>query len=114
MTKTESPASRPAPGGGLIRQRQDAAREYIGDQERGDNWKPLAASAPVRFMEHRAGMCRWPIGDPRQFETFRFCGCVCSPEAIYCDAHRALASAPNRTAIAPARGIAPPLATRVA
>jgi hypothetical protein len=54
------------------------------------------ASVPVRFMELRNGMCRWPIGDSHHLETFRFCGCVCSSEAIYCDAHKKLSLAPSR------------------
>src|SRR5208283_1294428 len=96
MSRTKSPVSQPAPVGGLIQRRQDAARAYIGNQERSNNWKPLLASAPVGFMDLRSGMCRWPIGDPHHLETFRFCGCTCSPEAIYCWTHKRLASAAHR------------------
>ncbi len=50
---------------------------------------PLAASVPVKFVELRPSMCRWPIGDPKHIETFRFCGSACSSEDIYWQsAHR--------------------------
>ena len=75
-----SPISRFAPIGGLIQTRQDAACHYMGNQEHGNNWKPLLASVPVSFMDLRIGMCRWPIGNPHHFETFRFCGCACSSD----------------------------------
>jgi hypothetical protein len=101
MTKTMSPISRPAPDGGLTQTRQDAARHYMGNQLHSNNWKPLLDSVPVRFMEVRIGMCRWPIGDPHHLDTFRFCGCACSSEAIYCETHKKLASAPNRAKTIP-------------
>jgi hypothetical protein len=50
----------------------------------------------IKFMELRPSMRRWPIGDPKHIETFRFCGSACSPWAIYCKAHNAKAHAPNR------------------
>ena len=96
MTKTKRPISRPAAYGGLIQTRQDAARDYIGNQEFSNNWKPILASVPVRFMELRSGMCRWPIGDPHDLATFRFCGCPRSSKAIYCEAHKTLAFVPSR------------------
>ena len=114
MSKTKSPISQPAPAGGLIQRRQDAARAYIGNQERSNSWKPLPASVPVTFMDLRSGMCRWPIGDPHYLETFRFCGCACSLEAIYCVTHKTLASVPNRVAPLPKSGDSSLLATKVA
>ncbi|MGD9545058.1 MAG: GcrA family cell cycle regulator [Methylocystis sp.] len=96
MTKTKSPTSPPAPDGGLIQRRQDAARQYMGKQEHSNNWKPLLDSVPVRFMELRIGMCRWPIGDPHDLDTFRFCGCARSSQGAYCETHKKLALAPNR------------------
>lgn len=114
MTKTNSATGRPAPDGGLIQTRQDVARHYNGSQEHGNNWKPLLASAPVRFMEIRTGMCRWPIGDPHYLETFRFCGCTCSSEAIYCETHTALALAPNRVRTFPRSRNLPLPTTKVA
>ena len=66
------------------------------NRERRNNSRPLAASVRVKFMELRPSMCRWPIGDPKHIETFRFCGSACSSRAIYCDAHNAKAHASNR------------------
>jgi hypothetical protein len=70
-------------------------------QERSSSWKPLLGTVPVRFMALRTGMCRWPIGDPHQFEAFRFCGCACPSETNYCETHRKLALAPNRARTIP-------------
>ncbi len=89
MTKTNSAISRP--DGELFQARQ----------EHSNSWKPLLGSSPVKFMDLRAGMCRWPIGDPHQFDAFRFCGCACSLEINYCRTHKKLASAPNRARTIP-------------
>jgi len=56
----------------------------------------IAVSVPVKFIELRPSMCRWPIGDPQHFETFRFCGCACPSEAAYCNTHNAVAHASSR------------------
>jgi hypothetical protein len=113
MTETKSPSSHPAPSRGLTQARQDA-RSFAGNQEQSSSWKPLHASAPVSFMELRSRMCRWPIGDPHDFDTFRFCGCKCSPEAIYCESHEKLAFAPNRSRANPQIGTLPRISTKVA
>ncbi len=89
MTKAKSAINRP--DGELFQARQ----------QHSDSWKPLVGSAPVKFIALRAGMCRWPIGDPHDFEKFRFCGCACSLETNYCAAHKKLASAPNRARTIP-------------
>jgi hypothetical protein len=52
-----------------------------------------SGAVKVKFMELRPSMCRWPIGDPKHIETFRFCGSACSPGAIYCTAHNVKAHA---------------------
>ena len=114
MSKAKSPISRFAPIGGLIQTRQDAARHYMGNQEHGNNWKPLLASVPVSFMDLRIGMCRWPIGNPHHFETFRFCGCACSSEATYCETHRNMASSPTQARAVAPRKYLPPSATKAA
>ena len=114
MTKIKSSVGRPALDGGSIQTREDAARHYMGNQESSNSWKPLLVSVPVRFMELRTGMCRWPIGDPRHFDTFRFCGCVCSSGAIYCETHKKLALAPNRARTIPMSGNLPLPTTKVA
>jgi hypothetical protein len=89
MNKTKNAFSRP--DGELFQTRQ----------EHSNSWKPLLGSTPVMFMALRAGMCRWPIGDPHDFEKFRFCGCACSLETNYCATHKKLASAPNRARTIP-------------
>ncbi len=90
MTKSKSAISRP--DGELFQ----AGQQYS------NSWKPLLNSVPVQFMDLRAGMCRWPIGDPHQFDAFRFCGCACSSETNYCETHKKLASAPTRARTSPA------------
>jgi hypothetical protein len=113
MTKIKGATSRPAPDFGAIQKRKDAASLYISAQEEGGNWKPLRNSAPIRFMELGGGMCRWPIGDSRQADTFRFCGCACSLEAVYCEAHKKLSIAPNRAKAPPLNKRPLLLATKV-
>lgn len=96
MSKLNSQSmQQPAPDGDLL-QKQEADRLRMSTQEQSSSRKPLLTSAPILFMQIRNGKCRWPIGDPHHFESFRFCGCVCSPEAIYCDEHKKMAFAPNR------------------
>ena len=91
---------------GLLQARQDAAKHFLRAQERGGNWTPLPASAPIGFMELRPGLCRWPLGDPRHLEKFRFCGCACALEAIYCASHEALSGVPNKPKTPPRIGAA--------
>jgi hypothetical protein len=52
-------------------------------------WLPLPTSEPVAFVDHRAGRCKWPLGDPLDLDVFRFCGAV-SGEATYCAGHAEL------------------------
>ena len=114
MTKIKSSVGRSAPDGGLIQTRQNADQHYMGNQESSNSWKPLLASIPVGFMELRPGMCRWPIGDPHDFDRFRFCGCACSSDAIYCETHKKLALAPNRSRPIPTSRNLPLRARKVA
>src|SRR5271157_632052 len=95
MAKIGSPTNRPTSKGGFCGNRE-AAPQLMIDRERRNKSVPLAASVRVKFMELRPSMCRWPIGDPKHIETFRFCGSACSSGAIYCKAHNAKAHAPNR------------------
>jgi hypothetical protein len=104
VSKPKTPAVQPATGAGVLQARQDAAKHYLSAQERGGNWKPLPASTPIAFMELRPGLCRWPIGDPRHLEKFRFCGCACASEAIYCTTHEALSFVPNKPRTPPRSG----------
>ena len=112
MTKPKNPNVQPAPDSALI-QRQDAGSQYASNQEQGNNWKPLLASAPIRFMEIRNGKCRWPIGDPHHLDSFRFCGCACSANAIYCNEHEKMAVTPNRPRTYPPSKNLISLATKV-
>jgi hypothetical protein len=80
MAKIGSPTKRPTSKVGFCGDPEDAAPQLV----------------RVKFMELRPSMCRWPIGDPKHIETFRFCGSACSSGDIYCKAHTAKAHAPNR------------------
>jgi GcrA cell cycle regulator len=95
MAKIGSPTKRPTSKGGFCGD-QEAAPQLVTNRERRNKSGLLAASVRVKFMELRPSMCRWPIGDPKHTETFRFCGSACSSGAIYCKAHTAKAHAPNR------------------
>jgi hypothetical protein len=80
----------------VLTERQDAAQHFVGAQARSANWMTLPGSNPVGFMKLRSCMCRWPIGDPQQFETFKFCGADCETGDSYCDAHKKMAFAPSK------------------
>ncbi|WP_171015170.1 GcrA family cell cycle regulator [Methylocystis sp. B8] len=94
MTKPKKETNQPAPAD-LI-EKQDPDRQHISNQRQSSNSKPLLTSVPIQFMQIQNGKCRWPIGDPHHFDSLRFCGCACAPEAIYCDTHKNMAFAPNR------------------
>src|ERR1700722_2857222 len=96
MAKIGSPTKRPTSKGGFCGDQEESAAQLVTNRERGNKSGPLAASVRVKFMELRPSMCRWPIGDPKHIETFRFCGSACSSGDIYCKAHTAIAHAPNR------------------
>jgi GcrA cell cycle regulator len=56
-------------------------------------------AAYVDLLELRTGMCRWPIGDPKN-GNIRFCGCQAARLSPYCAVHSRMAfrSANGRTA----------------
>src|SRR5271166_4734745 len=95
MTKIDTPTKRPTSKDGFCGNRE-AAPQLMIDREGRNKSGPLAASVRVKFMELRPSMCRWPIGDPKHIETFRFCGSACSSGAVYYKAHNAKAHASNR------------------
>jgi len=95
MAKIGSPTERPTSKGGFCGN-QEAAPQLVTNRERRNKSGPVAASVQVKFMELRPSMCRWPIGDPKHSETFRFCGSACLSGAMYCKVHTAKAHAPNR------------------
>ena len=82
--------------GGGFGGKPNAAPDLVVDRKRRDSFAPLAETVPVKFIDLRPGMCRWPIGDPQHFETLRFCGSSCSSDASYCTAHSAIAHAAYR------------------
>jgi hypothetical protein len=103
VSKSKTSAALPATPTGVLQARQDAAKHFLSAQERGGHWKPLPLSTPIVFMDLRPGRCRWPIGDPRHLEQFRFCGCACAVEVIYCTTHEAMSSVPNKPRTPPTR-----------
>ncbi len=47
--------------------------------------------AGVSFIDIRDGLCRWPLGDSRDIDEFRFCGSACELTNSYCDRHTSIA-----------------------
>ena len=72
----------------------EATQQVIVNQKSRDSSAPVVVS--VKFMQLRPSMCRWPIGDPQHFETFRFCGSACPSEASYCKKHTLIAHPSSR------------------
>ena len=93
MAKIDKSTKRPAGTHGLSGSRE-ATSGIIVDRKSRDSSAPMLVS--VKFMDLRPSMCRWPIGDPRHFEAFRFCGSPCPSEAPYCKKHNAIAHLSNR------------------
>jgi len=54
-----------------------------------------APTTGVTLLDLTARMCRWPIGEPRDIENFRYCGAARKGESSYCSSHHALAYAPS-------------------
>jgi hypothetical protein len=75
----------------VMAERNEDAQKFIKAQERSQVWRSLPNSKPVSFENLRHAMCRWPLGDPHDYETFRFCGTECSSGATYCTAHAKIA-----------------------
>jgi GcrA cell cycle regulator len=48
----------------------------------------------VSFFEIKGAKCRWPHGNPRDLDTFRFCGAITPADRSYCTAHAGIAYAP--------------------
>ena len=55
----------------------------------------LADGAGIAITDLQTGMCKWPIGDPKQSD-FRFCGHPQHEGKPYCTAHCAVAYAPPK------------------
>jgi hypothetical protein len=59
---------------------------YFADQE------PIDGKLTV--VDLTEGSCRWPTGNPRDLNTFRYCGAV-AQSGPYCDRHAQLAYMPR-------------------
>ncbi|HZZ21422.1 MAG TPA: GcrA family cell cycle regulator [Roseiarcus sp.] len=70
----------PIPEGGV------AYTTYFADQE------PIDGKLTV--VDLTEGSCRWPTGNPRDLNTFRYCGAV-AHSGPYCDRHAQLAYMPR-------------------
>lgn len=67
-----------------------------------------APEGGLTIVELRRHQCRWPSGDPRDLDTFRYCGATRAAEGPYCARHHALSvgryySAAERAAYAATR-----------
>ena len=61
-------------------------------------WEAIPTSIPVTIDDVRYGMCRWPIGDSTDLDSFRFCGAVADIDHAYCHSHRVLGTVKMPTA----------------
>jgi len=50
----------------------------------------------VSFFDAKRCHCRWPYGDPRDLETFRFCGEPALDDRPYCAGHTSQAKGQNQ------------------
>lgn len=50
----------------------------------------------VSFFDAKRCHCRWPYGDPRNLETFRFCGEPALDDKPYCAGHTAKSKGHNQ------------------
>lgn len=49
----------------------------------------------IDLLDLRDGMCRWPIGDPKE-ESFHFCGHQKADDISYCNCHALIAFKPTQ------------------
>ncbi len=52
-------------------------------------YEPLPTSQPIKLIDSRYGLCRWPVG-PTDAKRFRYCGAPSDPTKVYCDHHHQL------------------------
>jgi GcrA cell cycle regulator len=55
--------------------------------------RPASESRLLTLFDLKPGMCKWPLGEPRD-EEFRYCAADRCGEGPYCSAHQAIAYAP--------------------
>ena len=63
-------------------------------------WLRVPAKGRLTFAEQRNGLCRYPYGDPRDFENMRFCGEVADIGETYCEAHKKVCYQPRAVRVA--------------
>jgi hypothetical protein len=57
---------------------------------------PRPDNDPVTLVDRRHDQCCWPLGDPQDFENFRYCGARVEREAApYCAHHARIAYTPS-------------------
>lgn len=56
-----------------------------------DPFAPEHNPKGIKITRLTATTCRWPIGDPLDLESFRYCGAECAVEESYCAQHRQIA-----------------------
>jgi GcrA cell cycle regulator len=100
--KPAAPPSLPAymrPAGRRTVIRPERAGIYGGEIEVVDvpearELPPDASAFACTIVDLTDAMCKWPIGHPADFETFRYCGDVSIEGRPYCTRHHALAHKP--------------------
>jgi hypothetical protein len=80
-------------------ERRDDAGKFMTAQERSGNWNALPDSRPVTMMGLRSNSCRWPIGNTRDLESFRYCGAANNGGSPYCVTHMKMAFSPSRARV---------------
>lgn len=54
----------------------------------------LVHCEPVSLLDAQIHHCRWPLGESRDFESFRFCGAATTSGSSYCAHHHILSRRP--------------------
>jgi GcrA cell cycle regulator len=79
------------------RERRAAGRQASGAKIAELEQQFLANCTPITILDLTNSTCRWPIGDPADLDTFRYCGTAKSPDlGSYCPLHAALAYQPRQ------------------
>lgn len=61
---------------------------------RADHFIAIPMSPRVTIVDLNEAMCRWPLGDPSDFDAFRYCGCPAPGSSAYCAHHSKIAYQP--------------------
>ncbi|MFN3891967.1 MAG: GcrA family cell cycle regulator [Beijerinckiaceae bacterium] len=86
----------PAPGSAALQRAQDSGRgaDFLPGVPPALDLPAPIGGVPLLDLEH--GMCKWPIGDPRDIDSFRYCGADATAGQSYCRGHSALAYIPAK------------------